>query len=103
FSAYALGWSVRDYRGAKIIEHGGAVLGVQAIVVLIPDRDTAFAMMINSEDGYVLRGLAHELMDHYLGAPRRDWVAAFARFRTARDSAALATLSTKVERRRSTP
>lgn len=103
FSAYALGWSVRDYRGARVIEHGGAVLGVQAIVVLLPDHDTGFAMMINSEDGYVLRGLAHELLDHYLGAPRRDWVAAFAGLKAKRDSAALETLSKKVERRRSTP
>ena len=36
FSAYALGWDVRDYRGVKLIEHGGAVFGVQTIVVLIP-------------------------------------------------------------------
>jgi CubicO group peptidase (beta-lactamase class C family) len=90
FSAYALGWSVRDYRGVKIIEHGGAVFGVQTMVVLIPGRDVGFALQMNAEDGIVLRGLTYELLDHYLDAPKRDWVAVYARFKSARDTAALA-------------
>ena len=39
FETYALGWDVKDYRGAKIVSHGGAVLGFQAVVVLIPDKN----------------------------------------------------------------
>ena len=30
FYTYALGWEVQDYRGAKIVWHGGAVLGFQS-------------------------------------------------------------------------
>ncbi|MCL1635702.1 serine hydrolase [Luteimonas sp. SX5] len=90
FSAYALGWSVRDYRGAKIIEHGGAVFGVQTMVVLVPDRQVGFSLQINSEDGVLLRGLMFELLDHYLDAPKRDWVADFAAFKKARDAKMLA-------------
>lgn len=90
FSAYSLGWSVRDYRGVKIIEHGGAVFGVQTMVVLVPDRKVGFSLQINSEDGVVLRGLMFELLDHYLGAPKRDWTADFATFKKARDAKALA-------------
>lgn len=90
FSAYALGWNVRDYRGAKIIEHGGAVFGVQTMVVLIPERQVGFSLQINSEDSVLLRGLTFELLDHYLGAPKRDWVADFASFKKARDAKALA-------------
>jgi len=92
FSAYALGWGVRDYRGVKILEHGGAVFGVQTMVVLIPDRQVGFSLQINSEDSVVLRGLMYELLDHYLGAPKRDWTADFVAYKKARVAGALAAL-----------
>ncbi|MBU8976065.1 serine hydrolase [Lysobacter sp. MMG2] len=104
FSAYALGWDVRDYRGAKLIEHGGAVFGVQTMVVLIPDRNIGFSLQINSEDGVVLRGLTYELLDHYLGAPKRDWVGDFAAYKKARVDGALKLLATgKAEKKPSRP
>jgi CubicO group peptidase (beta-lactamase class C family) len=84
FSAYALGWNVRDYRGFKLIEHGGAIFGVQAYVALIPERNLGITVQMNAEDMQVMRGVALELIDHYLGAPKTDWVAAFAEFMHAR-------------------
>ncbi|WP_246373224.1 serine hydrolase [Marilutibacter spongiae] len=92
FSSYALGWGVQDYRGVKIIEHGGAVLGMQSMVVLVPSLDVGFALHINSEDGVVLKGLMYELLDHYMGLPGRDWVGDFAAFKQARVDAALGAL-----------
>src|SRR3546814_412768 len=77
FSSYALGWSVQDYRGIKTVQHGGAVFGVLTMVVMVPDRKVGFALQMNSEDYPVLRGVMNELLDHYLGFPERDWVAAF--------------------------
>ncbi len=104
FSAYALGWDVRDYRGVKILEHGGAVFGVQTMVVLIPDRQVGFSIQINSEDSVVLLGLEYELLDHYLGAPKRDWAAAFSEFRQAKVARGLAALNaTKEEKKPSRP
>ncbi|HBK47705.1 MAG TPA: serine hydrolase, partial [Xanthomonadaceae bacterium] len=43
----------------------------------VPERDLAMSLQINSEDVTVLRGLMYEVLDHYLGFPPRDWVAAF--------------------------
>lgn len=77
FSGYALGWNVQDYRGVKVVQHGGAVFGVLAFVVLVPERGIGISLQINAEDVAVLRGLGYELLDHYLGLPPRDWVAAF--------------------------
>ena len=74
FSNYALGWDVEDYRGTKIIWHGGAVFGFLTAVVLIPDKRVGFSIQINSEDGEIIRGLMYELLDHYLGLPKTDWV-----------------------------
>jgi CubicO group peptidase (beta-lactamase class C family) len=77
FNTYALGWDVRDYRGAKIVWHGGAVFGFLAAVVLIPEKHVGFSILINSEDGEIINGLMFELLDHYLGQPANDWPAKF--------------------------
>lgn len=73
FYTYALGWGVQDYRGAKVIWHGGAVSGFLSAVVLIPEKNVGFAIFINSEDGELVRGLMYELLDHYLGLPAGGW------------------------------
>jgi CubicO group peptidase (beta-lactamase class C family) len=73
FYTYALGWDVQDYRGAKIVWHGGAVFGSLTAVVLIPDRNIGFSIAVNSEEGEVVRGLMYELLDHYLGLPQGQW------------------------------
>ncbi|MDI9239820.1 serine hydrolase [Lysobacter sp. LF1] len=104
FSAYALGWDVRDYRGVKVIEHGGAVFGVQTMVVLIPEKNIGFSLQINSEDGVALRGLQYELLDHYLDAPKHDWVSDFAAFRAGNvDKAKAALREAKVDAKPSRP
>ncbi|HJW46191.1 MAG TPA: serine hydrolase [Lysobacter sp.] len=92
FSSYALGWTVRDYRGEKVIEHGGAIFGVYTYVALYPDRNFGIAFQMNSEDVQVMRGLALELVDHYLGAPKTDWVDAFEVFLDQRTQGGLAAL-----------
>jgi CubicO group peptidase (beta-lactamase class C family) len=73
FHTYALGWDVEDYRGAKLIWHGGAVLGSLAAVVLLPEKNVGFYIAVNSEEGEFVRGLMYELLDHYLGLTKGDW------------------------------
>ena len=92
FSTYALGWDVEEYRGAKVIWHGGAVFGFLTAVVLLPDKNVGFSIQINSEDGEIVRGLMYELLDHYLGLPRTDWVASYRAEKQRKVSEALATL-----------
>ncbi|MEP6483314.1 MAG: serine hydrolase [Rudaea sp.] len=84
FSLYALGWDIRDYRGAKIIWHGGAVFGFLTAVVLIPEKNIGFSIEINSEDGQAITGLMFELLDHYLGAPSNQWPEKFKAFSDSR-------------------
>jgi CubicO group peptidase (beta-lactamase class C family) len=73
FKAYALGWEVSEYGGAKIISHSGGVFGFITMVVLIPEKNVGFAITMNAEEGAVRRGLTYELIDHYLGRPHVDW------------------------------
>jgi CubicO group peptidase (beta-lactamase class C family) len=93
FNTYALGWDVKDYRGARIVTHGGAVLGFQNVVVLIPSKNVGFSISVNSEDGEFLVGLTDELLDHYLGLPRDRWPEKVIAFKQARLAAAAKALA----------
>lgn len=95
FSAYALGWSERDYRGTRVLTHTGAVFGAQAIIFLIPEREVGFSVAINCEDGEAAAGIAYELLDHYLDRPHYDWAAAWQQFVRERDEKAVALLKQK--------
>ena len=97
FKSYALGWSERDYRGHRLILHSGAVFGAQAILILIPEREVGFSVMINSEDGEAALGLAYELLDHYLNQPYYDWGAAWQTFVEQRNERAVARLQTDTD------
>ena len=72
FRGYALGWVVQDYRGHKIISHGGGTQGFRAVVLLIPEKNVGFAIVNNSEENEFVPGLEYELLDHYLGLPKHD-------------------------------
>jgi CubicO group peptidase (beta-lactamase class C family) len=93
FSTYALGWEVEDYKGARIISHGGGVFGSITHVILLPDQDVGIAVVVNSEDVALLRGVAHMLVDHYLGIPDQDWPKRFGEFMTNRMAGGKAALS----------
>jgi CubicO group peptidase (beta-lactamase class C family) len=92
FSSYALGWDVSDWRGHKIISHSGGDLGFISQVVLIPEKNVGFTIMMNSEEGVALRGLTNRLLDHYLGYGETDWAKAYGAVQARQVTAALKSL-----------
>jgi len=89
FRTYALGWTVQDYRGAKLVWHGGAVFGSLTAVALLPDQDVGLFIAVNSEEGELVRGLLYELLDHYLDAPADTWPEKLHAMKKARQEAAV--------------
>ena len=77
FLAYALGWTIRDYRGTRIVMHTGSIQGFKVVIVLMPSIDVGFAILMNSEDRAFRDGISYGLLDHYLGAPPRNWLQAW--------------------------
>ncbi len=77
FEDYGLGFFIQDYRGHKIITHAGGVLGGLSAVVLVPEKNVAFAVMINSEDSGARWSVFYHLLDEYLGLPQQDWPSSF--------------------------
>jgi CubicO group peptidase (beta-lactamase class C family) len=96
FDTYALGWNVRDYRGEKLIWHGGAVFGSLAAVALLPEQNVGIYIAANSNEGQLVRGLLYELLDHYLGAPASQWPEKYHAFRQDRLKAAAAQVQQQV-------
>ena len=92
FASYGLGWDLVEYRGARMVWHGGAVFGFGTAVVVLPEQNVGFAIAVNSEDGELVRGLMYELADHYLDLPRADWPATFQAYKAKKVAGGLALL-----------
>jgi CubicO group peptidase (beta-lactamase class C family) len=76
FRAYALGWSVSEYRGEMIVSHAGGVPGMVTLFTIVPERHVAFALFTNAEEPGALSSMQFRLLDHYLGLKSPDWIAA---------------------------
>ena len=77
FAAYGLGWSLRDYRGHKLVTHTGGLPGYVSRVLLVPSLNLGIAVLTNQEARGGFEAPTFAILDAYLGAPRTDWVAAF--------------------------
>ncbi len=74
--AYALGWGVSDYRGVRMVTHGGGLVGQITRNTLLPEQGIGLALLSNTGDGAPISGLRYALLDHLLGVTGFDWVAA---------------------------
>src|SRR5579872_2815824 len=77
FAAYGLGWGLRDYRGRKLVGHTGGVAGFVSRVMLVPEEKLGVVILTNAESGGAFDSILYHVLDHYLAAPKTDWVAAF--------------------------
>jgi CubicO group peptidase (beta-lactamase class C family) len=86
FNGYALGLHVKEYRGLKVVTHTGGLAGYVSQVWLIPDAGLGVTVLTNQEAGEAYAALTMFVADHYLGAPKADWVEAYERVRARRDA-----------------
>ncbi len=77
FLTYGLGWFLHDYRGRKIVEHGGNIDGMTALVVLVPEEHFGFVILTNMNQTLLTHALKYRILDAYFTAPPRDWSAEF--------------------------
>jgi CubicO group peptidase (beta-lactamase class C family) len=78
FSAYGLGFQLRDYHGQKVAMHGGALQGFYSRVLLVPESKLGIAIFTNAESGGALNALQYRLLDQYMrvtpGIAPSDWI-----------------------------
>ncbi|MGB7070467.1 MAG: serine hydrolase [Pyrinomonadaceae bacterium] len=75
FLSYGLGWFLHDYRGEKVVEHGGAIDGMRAQVAMIPKKKLGLVVLTNMNGTLIPLPIMFRIFDSYLGAPQRDWSA----------------------------
>jgi CubicO group peptidase (beta-lactamase class C family) len=77
--SYGMGWFIEDYRGHELILHPGDIDGFSALVVLIPELHTGYAVFINLGSGGVTyrQVLGYHIADLLLHLPQVDWSAHF--------------------------
>ncbi|MBN9119986.1 MAG: serine hydrolase [Planctomycetes bacterium] len=78
-ASYAMGWVVNDYRGLKVVGHGGLIDGFRMQITLVPDRDLGFAVLTNLHDTRMPMALTNTLVDLYCDLKPKDWNAYFAK------------------------
>jgi CubicO group peptidase (beta-lactamase class C family) len=75
FRGYGLGWGLEDEFGHKLVWHTGGVPGSVTWVGMVPELNLGVLVFTNQQDGLGMEAMAHTILDAYLGAPQRDWVA----------------------------
>lgn len=70
FYGSGLGWAVLDYRGHKILRHGGAWGAAGA---LVPDKNLCVVVLSNIDLEILADMLTYDLLDAYLAGPQVAW------------------------------
>lgn len=74
FSAVGMGWFLNDYRGRKVVSHGGGLDGMISQTAMMPEENLGLAVLTNSETP-VNTIMQNKIFDVFLDAPKRDWSA----------------------------
>ncbi|MGH7720066.1 MAG: serine hydrolase, partial [Gemmatimonadaceae bacterium] len=74
FLAYGLGWFLQDHRGRKVVQHGGNIDGMHALVAMLPLEQVGLVILTNRSNSLTY-ALMNRVFDAYLGAPATDWSA----------------------------
>lgn len=71
FLFYGLGWFLQDFRGQKVIQHGGGIDGMTTFLAMIPDRKLGVVAVTNG-GGLPVYGVVWDLLDALLGLPHKE-------------------------------
>lgn len=72
-ASYGLGWFVDNYRGHKMVSHGGNTLGFSTLMTLMPEYDFAVVMITNANSNFVVYPLTYSILDQLIGVEEEDW------------------------------
>ena len=96
----AAGWQVQDYRGERIVSHGGGAPGYISNTTMIPGRNAGVSVFSNAEESLLVRTLQRGIVDLIMGPEKHgadfDWIADAVKLRddgNARSIAAAAEIS----------
>ena len=73
FLTYGLGWFLQDYHGRKVVQHGGNIDGMSALVAMMPEEKLGVVVLTNLNGTTLPTVLANTIFDWYTKSPQKDW------------------------------
>lgn len=73
FTAYGLGFRLKDYHGYKHVSHTGGLLGMVTYIAMIPQQKLGVVVLTNQENGSAMRAIMKNVMQVYLDSGNVDW------------------------------
>ena len=73
FSAYGLGWFICEYRGRKVVWHGGNCDGMSCVIGMLSEKKMGVVILQNTFPTRFEYDLMLRIMDMELGLPEREW------------------------------
>lgn len=74
FMTYGLGWFLNDYRGRLVVQHGGNIDGMHALVGMMPEEELGIVILTNLRNQFT-HAIMYRVFDLYLGGGETDWSA----------------------------
>lgn len=71
--SYGLGWFINDYRGRKLVMHGGTIDGFRASIVLVPSSKLGVAVLTNLNGTQMPEAVCYTVVDLLEALPRKAW------------------------------
>lgn len=71
--SYGLGWFINDYRGRKLVMHGGTIDGFRASIVLVPSSKLGVAVLTNLNGTQMPEAACYIIVDLLEALPKKDW------------------------------
>jgi CubicO group peptidase (beta-lactamase class C family) len=71
--SYGLGWYIWNYRGRKMVFHGGELDGFKSALSFLPDEGLGVAILANCHRTVLGWLLTYNLYDRLLGLPELPW------------------------------
>ena len=74
-TAYGLGWFLSDYEGRLLVQHGGNIDGMTALVGMLPEEKFGIVILSNMNGSTLPSAIMLRAVDHQLERPLKDWSA----------------------------
>lgn len=71
-STYGFGWNIYDYKGKRVLTHGGATDGFNTSMYLMPEINLGIIVVGNTFNS-LGNAIANQVMDAFLGENDTDW------------------------------
>jgi CubicO group peptidase (beta-lactamase class C family) len=73
--AYGLGWFLSDYEGKYVVQHGGNIDGMTALIAMLPEEKFGMVILSNMNGSTLPTALMLKTFDLQLKRPAKDWSA----------------------------